>query len=482
MSVSTAPLVATELRLHRRHHVVAATGAMTVLWVPLLVALPATWRADALAWLLLLDVATLGLYFAPALAVVERANGVTAALRLSRLTPLRALAVRVATLALWAVGAAAVLLPVARVAAWPTVLLGVALTSVLFSLLAIAMVGGAETLTTYLARVPLVAAPLLLPALLRGAGLVDSPVLALSPVTGALDLLAGRWSAAHVGWLLVAISVLGVIVVRLGFDVRPRQSAGPGRWPAPRPFAGPRWWRAARSYATTDVRTLLGDRLLLLLLVGVPLIAVAVRVASGAGLDWLEQRHGFDAGPHLPVMWAFVLVLHLPVMAGALTGLLFLEDRDTGLLPALATTRASLHTLLAYRLTATMITAAGFMGTGMLIAGVRHPLGWPGLLLTALAGAAVSVVPAMLLASLGGDRVQGMALMKMTGLPLYLPIAWWYVDGPAGWLFGLVPTGWVAQTFWATSMPQALGFGVAAAASSAAVATALARHLLRSIP
>lgn len=442
MSVSTAPLVATELRLHRRHHVVAATGAMSVLWIPLLVALPATWRADALAWLLLLDVATLGLYFAPALAVVERANGVTAALRLSRLTPLRALAVRVA----------------------------------------IAMVGGAETLTTYLARVPLVAAALLLPALLRGAGLVDSPVLALSPVTGALDLLAGRWSAAHVGWLLVAISVLGVIVVRLGFDVRPRQSAGAGRWPAPRPFAGPRWWRAARSYATTDVRTLLSDRLLLLLLVGVPLIAVAVRVASGAGLDWLEQRHGFDAGPHLPVMWAFVLVLHLPVMAGALAGLLFLEDRDTGLLPALATTRASLHTLLAYRLTATMITAAGFMGTGMLIAGVRHPLGWPGLLFTALAGAAVSVVPAMLLASLGGDRVQGMALMKTMGLPLYLPIAWWYVDGPAGWLFGLVPTGWVAQTFWATSMPQALGFGVAAAASSAAVATALARHLLRSIP
>ncbi|MQA15225.1 MAG: hypothetical protein GEV09_13965 [Pseudonocardiaceae bacterium] len=481
MSVSTAPLVATELRLHRRHHVLAATGAMTALWVPLLVALPAPWRADALAWLLLLDIATLGLYFAPALAVVERANGVTAALRLTRLTPLRALAVRVATLALWAVGAAAVLLAVTRVAAWPTVLLGVVLTSVLFSLLAIAMVGRAETLTTYLARVPLVAGPLLLPALLRGTGLVDSPMLALSPVTGALDLLTGRWSAAHAGWLLVAIGLLGLMVVRLGFDVRPQRFAPAGRWPTLRPFAGPRWWRVARSYATTDVRTLLGDRLLLLLLVGVPIIAVAVRVASGVGLDWLEQRHGVDASQHLPVMWAFVLVVHLPVMAGTLAGLLFLEDRDADLLPALTTTRASLHTLLAYRLTVTVTAAAAFMAAGMLIAGVRHPLGWPGLLLTALAGATVSVVPAMLLASLGRDRVQGMALMKMMGLPLYVPIAWWYVDGPAGWLFGLIPTGWAAQTFWATSVPQALGFGVGAMASSAVLAVVLARHLLRSV-
>ncbi len=66
----------------------------------------------------------------------------------------------------------------------------------------------------------------------------------------------------------------------------------------------------------------------------------------------------------------------------------------------------------------------------------------------------VATVPAVVLAGVARDRVQGMALMKAITVPLYLPVAWWFVSGPAGWLFGLVPTGWSARALWAGSAPQ----------------------------
>jgi hypothetical protein len=81
---------------------------------------------------------------------------------------------------------------------------------------------------------------------------------------------------------------------------------------------------------------------------------------------------------------------------------------------------------------------------------------------TALVSAAASTVPAMLLASLVRDRVAGMALMKAIGLPLYLPLAWWFVEGSAGWVFALVPTGWAAQALWAETVGGAAVLAVRA--------------------
>jgi hypothetical protein len=481
VTASLASLTATEVRVQTRHHVGVAAAVMTVLWVPLLLVLPRPWRAEALAWILLLDVATLGLFFAPALAVVERGNGVTAALQVTRLSPAVAVTVRVLVLTTWAVAAAAVLLALVRVPAWPTVLIGAALTTALLALLALVAVGRATTLTRYLGRVPLIAAPLFVPALLHGIGLVDSPWLAVSPVTGAVELLRGEWSVLHASWLLIATVVLWLLVVRLGFEVAPDEAVNVRRRPRLAAFAGAGWRRATRSFAVADARTLLGDRLLVLLLAGIPLIAVAVRLASTVGVTWLDDQYGVDASPHLPAVWAFVLVLHIPLMVGTLTGLLFLEDRDAGLLPAVATTRASLATLFAYRLVVTGVVAGVLVAATTLVAGATHPAGWRGLSWTVVAGAVVATVPAALLATLARDRVQGTALMKVMGLPLYAPIAWWFVEAPVGWAFALVPTAWAARTFWATGPLEAAGFAAGAVVTSAVGVALLLRRLRRSI-
>jgi len=476
------PLLATEVTLHRRHGVVVATVVMTAVWIAVLTVLPAPVRVAAVPWLLLVDLATLGFFFVPALAVVERSNGVTAALRLTRLSPATALSVRLGTLAASALFAGTAVVLAAGLGWAPGILAGAVLTSLLVSLVAVLMVGRATTLTAYVSRAPAVAIPLIAPALVRGTGLWDGAVLALSPMTGAFDLLAGRWSWTTALWICVWLAGLWVAAVRVGFDTRPADQpvvARPNRSTL-RASSGYSHRSAIRSFARVDRRTLLDDRLLLLLLAGVPLIAGAVRWFNGPGLTWVHTRYGLDLTEHLPLVWAFVLVVHTPTMFGAVTGLLFLEDRDAGLLPAITTTRPSLPVLLAYRLATTALITGAMVAIALPLAGAHHPLGTAGTIATSLAAAAVSTVPAMLLATLAHDRVQGMALMKAISLPLYLPLAWWFIDHPAGWLLAAVPTAWAARTFWADTTGTLLGSASSAFAMSLALIAALAWKLRRS--
>jgi hypothetical protein len=484
-ATTTLALVRTEARLLARHRIAAGVAALTAVWIVVIWFLPAHVRPVAVAWALFLDVATVGFFFAPALMLVERANGVTAALRLTRLSPRLALGVRVAGLSgLGLLAALAVTLGTGM--GWaPVVLLGATLTAALMSLLALVMVGRDDTLTGYVPRMPLVGVPLFVPALAYGAGLIEHPLLWLSPATGALELLFGRWSPGAAVWIVLACVALWLRAERVVLDVRRRRprASSPARQRSPSPAARGAHGRlaAVRSFARTDRRTLLSDSTLAMLALGIPILALAIRVATGPGLDWAEGRFGMDLSPHLPLLWALVLVVHAPVMAGAIAGLLFLEDRDAGLLPVIATTPSGLGTLIAYRLTAAAALTAAALAVALPLAGAAHAAGFPGLLVTALVAAAVSAAPAALLASLVRDRVAGVALMKAIGLPLYLPLAWWFVAHPAGWAFAAIPTGWAARAFWAETLGGTLWFAAGGIACSAVWVAAALPRLRRSM-
>lgn len=496
MSVPLRPLIATEWRLHRRHGVVVASAAVAGAWALVVLVLPASWREPAVPWVLFLDVTALGFFFVPALTVVERAHGVTAAHALSRLTATRWLAVRVGMFAVTAVAAALVVTVAAGMGGALEVVVGVGLATALLSLLAVLMVGRSTTLTGYLARVPFVAAPLLAPALLAATGLWDAPLLALSPMTGAFELLAGRWSWTAAAWLAVGVGALWPAAARLLLDPALSAAAAPSAATrtaerlTTRPARGPDrdlggdrhgWWAAVASFARVDRRTLLDDRLLALILAGVPVLALAVRWLAGPGAAWVEGRYGVDVRGELPLIAAFVVVVHTPVMLGSVVGLLFLEDRDAGVLPAIALTRRSLGTLAAYRLGGLAAVTVVAVLIGLPLSGVPHAAGLAGTAATAIAGGALAGVPAVLLATLAHDRAQGMAWMKALGVPLYAPLAWWFVDGPAGWLFGLVPAGWAARAAWAGSAPAAWGFAAGGVGLSVAIGAVLLPRMRRSL-
>lgn len=509
MNGAQTAVLATELRIEARHGVLAGTAAVTVAWLAVLLALPATVRPTAVAWILFLDVAAMGLFFVPALAVVERANGVPAALALTRVGATTVLATRVAVLAIMAMVAAVPLLVAAGTARRApvdllVVLVTVATVSVLVSLLSVVVLGRATTLTTWMTRLPGVAIPLLAPALAHWIGLWDTPLSWLSPFTGALGMLAGQWSWAAAAWLAAWVLALGTMAARIGYVTespaappRPasatrtaKASSAAGAPAAGAPAAGAStagssddrsrsWgrWAAVRSMARVDRRTLLGDGLLVALVAGVPVLALAVRWVAGPGATWLMEVHGLDVVPVLPVVWAFVLVVHTPTMIGAVTGLVFTEDRDSGVLPAVATTRASLSTLVGYRLAVTATAAAALVAIAVPLAGAHHPRGVFGVAATSVVAGAVATVPALVLAAHAHDRAQAMAMTKAMSLPLYLPLAWWFVDGPAGWAFAVVPTAWAVRVAWATSVAEVVVFGLAGILACGLLDIVLVRRL-----
>lgn len=460
--VRALALVRTEVRLQHRHGGVAGLAAVTVAWLAVLAFLPPATRSGVVPWVLFLDVAAIGVFLAPALAAVERGDGVPPAVALTRSTVGAGLATRVLVMATMSVVASAPLVALGRSPAPVQALGAVVLVSVLASLLGLVALGRSDSLATWMTRLPLVAVPLLLPPLVQGVGLWDARVLALSPFTGTMHLLAGRGTWTDVAWAVVWGSALALVAVRqadAATHPHGREPAAPGtartprarrsrRPPARSPVtAGPRspgGWRApaVRSILRVDRRTVLGDGTVLALLAGLPILALFVRWLDGAGGAWLAQQHGFDVTPWLPLAWTFVVVVHTPTMLGSVSGLLFCEDRDTHVLPAVALTRASLSLLVGVRVAATALAATLAVAVGLPLAGAHHPAGAVGVLATAIVAGAIAVVPMLAVATLARDRVGAVALVKALALPLYLPLALVAAGPPLDLLSLVVPTGW----------------------------------------
>lgn len=470
-------LLRTELRLLARMWVLASAAVVTLIWMAGVQLVPAEARRVVVPLILVMDLAALGFYFIPSLMVLERAEGITSAMRVTPARPAERLAVRVGALTAASLVAALVLLLASGHGPALTVLLGVALTSITFALLAVIMAGPFDTLTAYMARVPAVAVPLLLPALVEHLGIWNGQLLQLSPATGQMQLMSGELSWPVVVWQLGWIAGLWLLAQRaVVAPLRPaRIEAARRAARSARQSPGFSAWRAIASFARTDRATLLRDPLVLMIIGGVPALAVGARLVATVGSVWIRDRFGVEIGPYLPVIWALTLVLHTPLMFGSLVGLLFLEDRDARLLPVLAATRASIGMLVAYRLLALVLATAVMLPIGFLIAGVAHPAGWAGLAATVIAAAALAPVPALAMAALSPNRAAGMALMKVIGLPFYLPLAAWFIGLPWVVAFGVLPSSWSLWALWAGAPLPAM----AAAAGGVAFALIASALLLR---
>jgi fluoroquinolone transport system permease protein len=481
-------LLRTELLLAQRFNVVVATVVVSALWVAVLRVVPEAAREIVAPVVLLTDVTALGFLFVPALLVVERVEGVEAAMRLTPVRLVERVGVRLGVTTTLSVAAALAVCAAAGVADVAPRVLGVALLSVLFGLIAVGLTAGASTLTVFLTRAPFVAAPLIAPALAHLAGLTASPLLYISPVTSAVDMLRGDLDPVGLVWQLLWITatalIVGRVAHRLPSTTDPASTSDHGverrtaTWPVHRGRYATA--RAIHSFVRADRRSLVRDGLALMLIASVPLLALVMRLIATVGVNWVDRRYGVQLAPHLPVIEALLLVVHTPVIFGSLTGLLLLEDRDAQLFGPLQATRAGLATVLGYRLGATALATTAALLVSLPFDGVVHPSGAAGVTATAVAAGAASSVPALLMAATAGNRVQGVAVMKMLGLPLYLPLATWVLAGPARWIAAPVPTAWAMWASWAMTPLGALVAAGGAIAVSAAWAVPLARRVLRS--
>ncbi len=463
-----------EVRLLVRHRVLWAVSIVTLWWLGVLTLVDPGTRPTAARWVIALDVMALGFFFAPVMALVERSSGVPALSRLTRLRPWEAQVARLGPMVVLSALSSLVIGQVAGVPDVGRVVIGAGAGGALFALVGLLVLGRGRSFTGFVGRVPLVAISLMLPAIADGLRLVDSPLGVLSPATGALRLILGRPTPAGSGWLMAALGVGWVCSLPLVMEPgRQTPISGLSKQRSTHRRRRP-WWAAT----ALDARLLARDRLALMTLAGLPLLFGLVALSLGPGESLLVAR-GFDPVGHEPVIWGLVVVVHTAVVIGSLLGLLFLEDRDAGLLPAVAMTRLGLRGLVVVRSSVAMAATVVIAGAGSIVA--ASGAGLVQMAAAAVSAGGLAVVMGLAMTAFARDRVQGIAVMKIAAIPMYAPVAIWFVDGWANRVLSLAPSAWVLRALWAKTPLEAVVWGAVGVGIMAVISGLLFRRMRREL-
>ena len=141
------------------------------------------------------------------------------------------------------------------------------------------------------------------------------------------------------------------------------------------------------------------------------------------------------------------LVELLPILTGMVVGFLLLDQKDDGTLTALRVTPLTRAGYLAYRLAMPMVVSVVMTLAVFPLAGLVR-VGLVPLLLMALGSAPLAPLFALLLGAFAGNKVEGFALAKASGVLFIPPVLAYFVDPPWQWAFGLMPTYWPVKAFW----------------------------------
>jgi fluoroquinolone transport system permease protein len=208
--------------------------------------------------------------------------------------------------------------------------------------------------------------------------------------------------------------------------------------------------RLIRALGPLDARSILRDPLLRWMVILPLAFALALRGAIPALLAQAVERLPFalDIGPHYTPLMGLALLLIGPMLAGVVVGFLLLDLRDDGVLAALRVGPPRLRGYLLYRLALPTLVGLLLAPALFLVAGL--PAGGPaGLAMAALGAAPVAALYALLLGAIAQNKVQGIALMKLSGLLFVMPALARYVPGLWQLPLALVPTYWPARLLWA---------------------------------
>jgi fluoroquinolone transport system permease protein len=463
-------LLTLELRTQWRQGIPVTVLTLAVCWSLLLVLLPPGLARVATPYLLFVEIVTIGTLFAGALTITDRSTGATAAVEASPARPLERVLARLAPLtALTTLGAVPVLAAGRLTDQMSGSLAAVALCCLLLLAVAASVAAGKDDFVGFMVALVGPIALLFTVPLAVSIGLLPGPLWYAIPTTGALALLRGdspypaREVLAYLALCAAAAVSHAVWRWRAGRQVAPGRGVRRVRALPTRP----RWLVFPRA----DLRNVTRDTMVAAVAVSPLVLALALRFGYPPLAAWLRHTRGLDLTPYTPVLAILAVVVHVPVAFGMTGALIALDDFENGTLAVVRTSPWGVARYLAYRLTAvTLLSGAGLA--------VAAPLS--GLVPASATGAvllAVPLGPLLTLATLAvaRTRVQGVTADKALGLPAYLPIAAWWLSGPAGWLLTPLPTYWIVRS-WPHTDP---GHLLAGLACLTVWLTLLARRVLR---
>ena len=433
-----------DARLQYRYGFYLVYTVVTAFYVLGLQLVPAAWRADAIALVVVTDPAVLGFYFVGALVLFEKDQGVLDALVTTPLGVAGYLSSKVVSLTLLAIAAAGAItvLGAPGPVNLPMLVLGVTLTSVFFVLVGFLAVARYDSVNRYFLSAVGYGTVLFAP-IVGYLDVYETPLFALLPLEHALVLVAAAFRPTPLPDVLLAVAYLSLgsavafVLARRSFRThivrgRRRRSArthtGTGR--VSNPIA---------ALALSDLRNWSRDPMLVFAALGPFLFALVLRF----GLPLVDALLGptVDVTQYDPLA-AGMLLLFTPFIYGFVVGIFLLEDRESGVLTALRQTPLSADGYLLYRATTVYgLAVLGTIPTLLLFGHVAIPL--PLLLGATLVSALAGPVTSLLFASYAANTIEGLALNKLLGIPLLIPLAAIaLVPEPLQYATGLLPTYW----------------------------------------
>jgi fluoroquinolone transport system permease protein len=207
-----------------------------------------------------------------------------------------------------------------------------------------------------------------------------------------------------------------------------------------------------RALGPIDLKNVRRDSMLVWLPLMPPMVALLARWGIPALTEWLRVQVGFDLRPYHPLIMSFFMPFPAGFV-GVITGFLLLDERDDQTLTALMVTPMPLTSYLAYRLSAPLIASTLMALITYPLVGLL-PLPWTALLPIAILSGFAAPILALVLASLAENKVAGLALQKLLGSVLFLPVLAYFLPEPWQWLAGVLPTYWPMKVFWLAASGQ----------------------------
>lgn len=199
-----------------------------------------------------------------------------------------------------------------------------------------------------------------------------------------------------------------------------------------------------------DLRSIGRDSLLMYMFLLPWLLVLMLRYLVPGITTWLEQGYHFQLAPYYPLILSVFIILQLPMLFGLVFGLLLLDERDDGTLAALQVTPLSTVSYVYYRIVVAILLSVFFILAALPLTGLAS-LHLASVFPIALVSGLFSMVLAVFLAAFAGNKVEGLALMKASGILALGPLAAYFINSNWQLALGILPSYWPAKAFWALS-------------------------------
>ncbi len=195
-----------------------------------------------------------------------------------------------------------------------------------------------------------------------------------------------------------------------------------------------------------DLKLVMRDTMLKNLIWFPLFIAILLRLVMPYVATMAEQ-YGLNIEEYYPLIISLFFIYMASTLLGIITGYLLLDDKDEGTIQAIAVSPLAPTRYLANRLTIPLILGIVLTIIGIYLTNLL-PIPFFPLLALMLVCSLLGPIWALFIGAFAKDKVQGFALMKMTGVFGFISLLSYFVEGNIQLLFGIIPLYWSFKAFW----------------------------------